>query len=63
MREYAARRGWTIAGHVNVVGSGASERQLRVLDAVHRREIGDVLVWQLGRWGRSVAERAPTCAS
>ena len=29
MREYAARRGWTIALQVNEVGSGASQRQLR----------------------------------
>src|SRR6266568_619842 len=29
LREYAARRGWTIAIQVKEVGSGASERQLR----------------------------------
>src|ERR1035441_5033612 len=29
MREYAVRRGWTIALHVKEVGSGASQRQLR----------------------------------
>jgi predicted site-specific integrase-resolvase len=29
LREYAARRGWTIALQVKEVGSGASPRQLR----------------------------------
>ena len=29
MREYAVRRGWTIALQVNEVGSRASQRQLR----------------------------------
>jgi DNA invertase Pin-like site-specific DNA recombinase len=58
MREYAARRGWTIAFEVKEVGSGASERQLRekLLDAARRREIDVVLVWRLDRWGRSVAD-------
>ena len=41
LREYAARRGWTIALQVKEVGSGASQRQLRekLLDAARRREI------------------------
>ena len=58
MREYAARRGWTIAFEVKEVGSGASERQRRekLLDAARRREIDVVLVWRLDRWGRSVAD-------
>src|SRR6266849_6088025 len=57
LREYAARRGWTIALQVKEVGSGASERQLRekLLEAARRREIDVVLVWRLDRWGRSVA--------
>jgi predicted site-specific integrase-resolvase len=29
MREYAAKRGWTIAAQIKEVGSGASERELR----------------------------------
>jgi DNA invertase Pin-like site-specific DNA recombinase len=29
MREYAARRGWTIAMQVREVGSGAAQRQAR----------------------------------
>src|ERR1017187_190947 len=57
MREYAVRRGWTIALQVKEVGSGASQRQLRekLLEAARRREIDVVLVWRLDRWGRSVA--------
>src|ERR1035441_10594327 len=38
LREYAARRGWTIALQMKEVGSGASQRQLRekLLDAARR---------------------------
>src|SRR6202049_1188766 len=52
LREYAARRGWTIALQVKEVGSGASQRQLRerLLEAARRREIDVVLVWRLDRW-------------
>jgi len=53
MREYAAKRGWTIAVQIKEVGSGAAERELReqLLAAVRRREIDVVLVWRLDRWG------------
>lgn len=62
LREYAIRRGWTIALQVKEVGSGASERQLRekLLEAARRREIDVVLVWRLDRWGRSVADLLAT---
>jgi putative DNA-invertase from lambdoid prophage Rac len=62
LREYAARRGWSIALQMKEVGSGASERQLRekLLDAARRREIDAVLVWRLDRWGRSVADLLAT---
>jgi putative DNA-invertase from lambdoid prophage Rac len=62
LREYAARRGWTIAMQVKDVGSGAVQRQLRekLLDAARRREIDVVLVWRLDRWGRSVADLLAT---
>ena len=58
LREYAARRGWTIALQVKEVGSGASQRQLRekLLQAARRREIDVVLVWRLDRCGRSVLD-------
>jgi DNA invertase Pin-like site-specific DNA recombinase len=62
MREYAVRRGWTIALQVKEVGSGASERQQRekLLEASRRREIDVVLVWRLDRWGRSVTDLLAT---
>src|SRR5665213_2836121 len=62
LREYAARRGWTIAIQVKEVGSGATQRQLRekLLEAARRREIDVVLVWRLDRWGRSVTDLLAT---
>src|ERR1019366_1127226 len=62
MREYAARRGWTIALQVKEVGSGAIQRQLRerLLEAARRREIDVVLVWRLDRGGRSVTDLLTT---
>jgi putative DNA-invertase from lambdoid prophage Rac len=62
LREYSARRGWTIALQVKEVGSGASQRQLRekLLEAARRREIDVVLVWRLDRWGRSVTDLLTT---
>jgi DNA invertase Pin-like site-specific DNA recombinase len=62
MREYAAKRGWTIAMQVKEVGSGAAERELRqqLIDAARRREIDVVLVWRLDRWGRSLADLVAT---
>jgi putative DNA-invertase from lambdoid prophage Rac len=62
MREYAARRGWTIAMQVREVNSGAARREARerVIDAARRREIDVVLVWRLDRWGRSVTDLLAT---
>src|SRR5579871_3570031 len=62
MREYAIRRGWTIALQVREVNSGAARRQARekVLEAARRREIDVVLVWRLDRWGRSVTDLLAT---
>jgi DNA invertase Pin-like site-specific DNA recombinase len=62
MREYAARRGWTIMMQVCEVGSGAAQRQNRekLLQAARRREIDVVLVWRLDRWGRSVTDLLTT---
>jgi DNA invertase Pin-like site-specific DNA recombinase len=56
MREYAARRAWTIALQVREVNSRAARREARekLLEAARRREIDLVLVWRLDRWGRSV---------
>jgi putative DNA-invertase from lambdoid prophage Rac len=63
MREYAARRGWTIAMQVREVNSGAGakrEAREKVLEAARRREIDVVLVWRLDRWGRSVTDLLAT---
>src|SRR6202167_5770497 len=62
LREYATRRGWTIALQMKEVGSSAAQRQLRkkLLDAARRREIDVVLVWRLDRWGRSVTDLVST---
>jgi DNA invertase Pin-like site-specific DNA recombinase len=62
MREYAAKRGWTIAAQIKEVGSGAAERELRenLLAAARRREIDVVLVWRLDRWGRSLVDLVVT---
>ena len=62
MREYSARRGWTIAMNVREVGSGAAKREARekLLEAARRRDIDVVLVWRLDRWGRSVTDLLAT---
>jgi putative DNA-invertase from lambdoid prophage Rac len=62
MREYAARRGWTVAVQVREVGSGAVRREARekLLEAARRRDIDVVLVWRLDRWGRSVTDLLAT---
>jgi putative DNA-invertase from lambdoid prophage Rac len=62
LREYAAKRGWSIAAQIKEVASGAADRALRqqLVDAARRREIDVVLVWRLDRWGRSVADLIST---
>jgi putative DNA-invertase from lambdoid prophage Rac len=62
MREYAARRGWTVAMQVREVNSGAIRREARekVMETARRREIDLVLVWRLDRWGRSVTDLLAT---
>jgi DNA invertase Pin-like site-specific DNA recombinase len=62
LRDYAAKRGWTVALQVKEIASGSSQRQLReqVLEAAHRREIDLVVVWRLDRWGRSVTDLLAT---
>ena len=46
LREYAARRGWTVAMQVREIGSGAVARELRerIVEAARRRQIDVVLV-------------------
>lgn len=62
MREYAAKRGWSVVAQIKEIASGASQRELRetLLAAARRREIDGVLVWRLDRWGRSVADLVST---
>jgi DNA invertase Pin-like site-specific DNA recombinase len=62
MRDYATKRGWTIAMDVKEVGSGAIAREQRqqLIDAARRREIDVVLVWRLDRWGRSLMDLVTT---
>jgi DNA invertase Pin-like site-specific DNA recombinase len=62
LREYVARRGWTIALQIREIGSGALERKAReqLMEAARRREIDVVLVWRLDRWGRSVTDLLAT---
>jgi DNA invertase Pin-like site-specific DNA recombinase len=62
LRDYAAKRGWTIALQVKEVGSGAIAREQRqqLIDAARRREIDVVLVWRLDRWGRSLMDLVAT---
>jgi DNA invertase Pin-like site-specific DNA recombinase len=61
-REYAAKRGWSIAAQIKEVGSGASQREKRdvLIAAARRREVDVVLVWRLDRWGRSVPDVVST---
>jgi putative DNA-invertase from lambdoid prophage Rac len=62
LREYAARRAWTVVEECKEVGCGAVARAMRqrLIDAARRRDIDDVLVWRLDRWRRSVADVVPT---
>jgi DNA invertase Pin-like site-specific DNA recombinase len=62
LRDFAAKRGWTIALQVKEVGSGAVEREMRrqLIEAARRREIDVVLVWRLDRWGRSLLDLVAT---
>jgi putative DNA-invertase from lambdoid prophage Rac len=62
MRDYARKRGWTVAVEVKDVGSGAALRQKRedLLTAARKREIDLVVVWRLDRWGRSLVDLVNT---
>jgi len=58
LREYAARRGWKIAGEYvdrGVSGSKESRPELnRLMTDAHRRRFDAVLVWKIDRFGRSL---------
>ena len=58
LREYAGRRGWTVALEVSDVGSGAKTRPKReaLMAAARARSIDVIAVAKLDRWGRSLAD-------
>lgn len=64
IREYAARRGWTIAGEyvdIGVSGSKESRPELnRMIGDAHRRRFDAVVCWKLDRLGRSLKHLVTT---
>ena len=58
LREYAARRGWSVVLEAHEARSSMRHRpeRARLLEAARRRELDAVLVWRLDRWGRSLAD-------
>jgi DNA invertase Pin-like site-specific DNA recombinase len=57
LREFAARRGWQVAGEYVDHVSGARESRPalnRLMTDAHRRKFDGVLVWKLDRFGRSL---------
>jgi DNA invertase Pin-like site-specific DNA recombinase len=62
MRDYVAKRGWKIALEVQDIGSGAGLRPKReeLVKAARRRELDQVVVWRLDRWGRSLVDLVST---
>jgi DNA invertase Pin-like site-specific DNA recombinase len=59
LREYAARRGWTVTGeYVDVGISGTNEKRPeldRLMADAHRRRFDCVIVWKFDRFARSVS--------
>jgi DNA invertase Pin-like site-specific DNA recombinase len=59
LREYAERRGWTVAGeYVDIGISGTKERRAeldRLMVDAHRRRFDVVAVWKFDRMARSVS--------
>ena len=58
LRDYAQRRGWSVAQEVSEVGSGAKTRPKReaLMAAARARQIEVIAVAKLDRWGRSLAD-------
>lgn len=59
LREYAERRGWTVAGeYVDIGISGTKEKRPeldRLMIDAHRRRFDVVVVWKFDRFARSVS--------
>jgi DNA invertase Pin-like site-specific DNA recombinase len=66
LREYVARREWTVAGEyvdAGICGATESRPQLnRLLADAHQRKFDAVLVWKLDRFGRSLKHLVVTLA-
>jgi DNA invertase Pin-like site-specific DNA recombinase len=64
LREYAQRRGWTIAGeYVDLGVSGAKDSRPdlnRMLADAHARKFDGIAVWKLDRLGRSLKHLVTT---
>jgi DNA invertase Pin-like site-specific DNA recombinase len=58
MRDYVAKRGWKTVLEIQDIGSGASLRPKRedLVRAARRREVDQIVVWRLDRWGRSLLD-------
>jgi DNA invertase Pin-like site-specific DNA recombinase len=59
LREYAERRGWTVAGEFVDIGISGTKEQRPELDRLmvdaHRRRFDAVVVWKFDRFARSVS--------
>ena len=59
LREYAERRGWTVAGEYVDVGISGTKEKREALDRLmadaHRRRFDCVVVWKFDRFARSVS--------
>lgn len=63
LREYAARREWTVVLEKHETKSGADAARparAEILEAARRHEIDVVAVWKLDRWGRSLFDLVST---
>jgi DNA invertase Pin-like site-specific DNA recombinase len=63
LREYAARRGWTVAGEFvdhSVSGSKYTRPQLnKLMAAAHRREFDAIVCWKIDRIAGKLLDNAP----
>ena len=58
MKDYVNNRKWILVKEVTEIGSGATKRPLReeLMRLARQREIDNIIVWKLDRWGRSVPD-------
>ncbi len=63
LKKYAKQRDWKVAMAIEETGSGAvnnrPQREL-LLKAARQREIDNIIVWRLDRWGRSITDLLST---